>query len=91
MTLIQIQRGEHISNSSRFSKVAGGQRSFKKFNKRQIDETELSDELNVIDLNDINTECPRLSNCVPKFFCEKFRGFNVFDQIVSIFRSSKKH
>ena len=80
---IQIQRGEHISNSSRFSKVGGGQRSFQKFNKRQIDETDLSDELNVIDINDIDTQCPRLSNCIPKFFCEKFRGFDVIDQIVS--------
>jgi len=87
--LEEIQRGEHISNSSRFSKVGGGQRSFKKFNKRQIDETVLSDELNVIDLNDINTECPRLSNCVPKFFCERFRGFNVFDQIPCLLQSGE--
>ena len=38
----------------------------------------------VIDLNEIDTECPRLSTCVPKFFCERFRGRTVFDQIVRI-------
>jgi len=87
--LEEIQRGEHISNSSRFSKVGGGQRSFQKFNKRQIDETDLSDELNVIDINDIDTQCPRLSNCIPKFFCEKFRGFDVIDQIPCLLQSGE--
>ena len=77
---LQIQRGEHISNSSRFSRVGGGQRSFRRFSKRQSEDEILQNE---IDIDDIETECPRLSQCVPRFFCERFRGRTVFDQIVS--------
>ena len=91
----QIQRGEHISNNSRFSRVGGGQRGQRRLGKRQA-ETEEAGEAGLlediftdgdsdsrIDLNEIDTECPRLSTCVPRFFCERFRGRTVFDQIVS--------
>ena len=88
----QIQRGEHISNNSRFSRVGGGQRGQRRLGKRQAgpEETELLEDIftdgdsdSRIDLNEIDTECPRLSTCVPRFFCERFRGRTVFDQIVS--------
>jgi len=81
--LEQIQRGEHISNSSRFSRVGGGQRKFRNINKRQTEDEEESS----IKLNEIETECPRLSTCVPRFFCERFRGKTVFDQIPCLLTS----
>ena len=34
-------------------------------------------------MNEIDTECPRLSQCAPRFFCDKFRGASPLDQIVS--------
>ena len=37
---------------------------------------------NEIQLNEIDTECPRRTTCVERFFCDKFSGKNVFDQIV---------
>jgi len=85
--LEEIQRGEHISNSSRFSRGVGegdGGRggSQRKITKRQSEAATLSDEsLSEIKLNEIQTECPRLSSCVPRFFCERFRGESKFDQI----------
>jgi len=82
--LEEIQRGEHISNSSRFSRVGGGQRSFRRFSKRQSEDEILQNE---IDIDDIETECPRLSQCVPRFFCERFRGRTVFDQIPCLLTS----
>ena len=39
---LQIQRGEHISNSSRFSRVGGGQRSFR--GRRQRDKRQVGAE-----------------------------------------------
>lgn len=81
--LEQIQRGEHISNSSRFSRVVGSQRKFRKINKRQAEDEGES----LIELNEIETECPRLSTCVPRFFCERFRGRTVFDQIPCLLTS----
>merc|ERR1711976_144894 len=82
--LEEIQRGEHISNSSRFSRVGGGQRSFRRFSKRQSEDEIFQNE---IDIDDIETECPRLSQCVPRFFCERFRGRTVFDQIPCLLTS----
>ena len=53
--------------------------------KRQSEDAAVSEEsLSKIKLNEIQTECPRLSKCVPNFFCEKFRGESKFDQIVSL-------
>lgn len=82
----EIQRGEHISNISRFS-----QRGQRRLGKRQaeLEEAIFSDDNSEIDLNEINTECPRLSNCVPKFFCERFRGRTVFDQIPCLLTSGE--
>ena len=66
-----------------------GQGGFRKLNKRQSEDAALSEEsLSEIKLNEIQTECPRLSKCVPRFFCESFRGESKFDQIVS-FQSNK--
>merc|ERR1712130_400510 len=81
--LDQIQRGGLISNSSRFSRVVGSQRKFRKINKRQAEDEGES----LIELNEIETECPRLSTCVPRFFCERFRGRTVFDQIPCLLTS----
>ena len=40
-------------------------------------------------MNEIDTECPRLSHCAPRFFCDKFRGSSPLDQIVSPSRQSE--
>lgn len=77
--LEEIQRGEHITNKTR----ARAQRKFRRFGKRQAED---DDE---IDLNDIDTECPRLSLCVPRFFCERFRGRTVFDQIPCLLKTGQ--
>ena len=61
-----------------------GEGSLRKLNKRQSEDAAVSEEsLSKIKLNEIQTECPRLSKCVPNFFCEKFRGESKLDQIVS--------
>merc|ERR1712032_947282 len=82
----EIQRGEHLSNNSRFS-----QRGQRHLGKRQVELEEdiFSDDVSdsEIDLNEIDTECPRLSSCVPRFFCERFRGRTVFDQIPCLLTS----
>jgi len=84
--LEEIQRGEHISNSSR----GLGQGAFRKLNKRQSEDAALSEEsLSKIKLNEIQTECPRLSKCVPRFFCERFRGESKFDQIPCLLSSGQ--
>merc|ERR1712062_253043 len=73
-----------MGNSSRFSRGAGwrSRGGFRKLNKRQSEDAALSEEsLSKIKLNEIQTECPRLSSCVPRFFCERFRGESKFDQI----------
>ena len=83
---VQIQRGEHIANSSRSSRGGGGLalRRNRNRNKRQSQDPTLSDDSSEeIKLNEIETECPRLSKCVPSFFCERFRGVTQSDQIVS--------
>jgi len=90
--LEQIQRGEHISNSSRFSRGVGwrSRGGFRKLNKRQSEDAALSEEsLSKIKLNEIQTECPRLSKCVPRFFCERFRGESKFDQIPCLLSSGE--
>jgi len=93
--LEEIQRGEHISNSSRFSRVGGGQRSFRgrrQRDKRQVGaESDLLDDIfsDQIDINEIETECPRLSQCVPRFFCERFRGRTRIDQIPCLLTSGE--
>jgi len=97
--LEEIQRGDHISNSSRFSRVGGGQRRLRKISKRQTVATEdesLLEEVfgnddagTGIDLNEIETECPRLSNCAPRFFCQNFRGRTAFDQIPCLLTSGQ--
>ena len=62
-----------------------GEGSLRKLNKRQSEDAGVSEEsLSKIKLNEIQTECPRLSNCVPRFFCQQFRGESKFDQIVSL-------
>jgi len=92
--LEEIQRGEHISNSSRFTRGGGeggtGEGTFRKLTKRQSEAAALSDEsLSEIKLNEIQTECPRLSNCVPRFFCQQFRGESKFDQIPCLLSSGQ--
>jgi len=91
----EIQRGEHIPQGTKFGGKGGKigrapQRSVKKFSKRQAEENEESDDNilleeedqeNEIKLNEIDTECPRRTRCVERFFCERFSGKNVFDQI----------
>ena len=47
-----------------------------------LDEEEFEND---IKLNEIDTECPRRTRCVERFFCERFSGKNIFDQIVRIF------
>lgn len=85
--LEEIQRGDHISNSSREGE---GQGNFRKLNKRQSEDETLSEEsLSKIKLNEIQTECPRLSKCVPRFFCEQFRGESKFDQIPCLLSSGQ--
>ena len=91
---VQIQRGEHISNSSRSSRSGGGltPRRIRNRNKRQSQDPTLSeDSSDEIKLNEIETECPRLSKCVPSFFCERFRGVTQNDQIVSYQASGIQH
>jgi len=93
----EIQRGEHISNNSRFSRVGGGQRGQRRLGKRQagaegtglLEDIFTADSDSRIDLNEIDTECPRLSTCVPRFFCERFRGRTVFDQIPCLLTSGE--
>jgi len=84
----EIQRGEHISNNSRFS-----QRGQRRLGKRQaeLEEDIFSDDDSdsEINLNEIDTECPRLSSCVPRFFCERFRGRTEFDQIPCLLTSGE--
>jgi len=91
----EIQRGEHIPQGTKFGGKGGKigrtpQRNVKKFSKRQAEENEENDENTVLDeeefendikLNEIDTECPRRTRCVERFFCERFSGKNVFDQI----------
>lgn len=83
--LEEVQRGEHISNSSTGGGGRGGRAGRnrgRKFSKRQSEDTAISaDSEDIIKLNEIDTECPRLSHCVPRFFCDKFRGETPLDQI----------
>jgi len=87
----EIQRGEHIPQGSKLNgkgrrndKVS--QRTVKQITKRQVEsEEDFSDESdnqeNEIQLNEIDTECPRRTSCIERFFCEKFSGKNIFDEI----------
>ena len=92
----QIQRGEHIPQGTKFSGKGGksdktAQRSVKQISKRQVEGEGGSEEVfqeeeqeNEIQLNEIDTECPRQTTCVERFFCDKFSGKNIFDQIVRV-------
>jgi len=89
----EIQRGEHIPQGTKFNGKGGksdktAQRSVKQISKRQAEGEGDSEEVfqeeeqeNEIQLNEIDTECPRRTTCVERFFCEKFSGKNAFDQI----------
>jgi len=88
----EIQRGEHIPPGTRFSEKGGhvdngSQRAVKKISKRQVEEEE--EQENEIQLNEIDTQCPRRTTCVERFFCEKFSGKNVFDQIPCLLTSGE--
>ena len=91
---IQIQRGEHIPQGGRRKSGKILHRSVKQISKRQTEgDSDVLDEVfgddsqeNQIALNDIDTECPRRTTCVERFFCERFSGKNVFDQIVRVIK-----
>jgi len=55
--------------------------------KRQSEDT--AESAAQIKLNEIETECPRLSKCVPRFFCERFRGESAEDQIPCLLTSGQ--
>jgi len=90
----EIQRGEHIpqgKGKQPARKGANAQRSVKQITKRQINaDSDVLNEVfeeNEIQLEDIDTECPRRTTCVERFFCERFSGKNVFDQIPCLLTS----
>jgi len=98
----EIQRGEHIPQGTKLGGKGGKisrapQRSVKQFSKRQAEEEDEiedivfdeEDQENEIKLNEIDTECPRRTSCVEKFFCERFSGKNVFDQIPCLLTSGE--
>jgi len=93
----EIQRGEHIPQGGRRKSGKILHRSVKQISKRQTEgDSDVLDEVfgddsqeNQIALNDIDTECPRRTTCVERFFCERFSGKNVFDQIPCLLTSGE--
>lgn len=92
----EIQRGEHIPQGKGVKNGRKPQRSVKQISKRQAQEDGDSGEVfedeemeNEIQLNEIDTECPRRTTCVERFFCDKFSGKNVFDQIPCLLTSGE--
>eukprot|EP00092_Neocalanus_flemingeri_P009224 GFUD01009927.1.p1 GENE.GFUD01009927.1~~GFUD01009927.1.p1 ORF type:complete len:311 (+),score=50.39 GFUD01009927.1:162-1094(+) len=99
----EIQRGEHIPQGTKFNRKGGrgdkaAQRTVKQITKRQAEvegeseevfSEEAEEEENEIQLNEIDTQCPRRTSCIERFFCEKFSGKNVFDQIPCLLTSGE--
>jgi len=95
----EIQRGEHIPQGTKFSGKGGridkaAQRTVKQITKRQAEGGEVfgeetNEEENEIQLNEIDTQCPRRTKCIERFFCEKFSGKNAFDEIPCLLTSGE--